>query len=1420
MSSWIVPSVVASAAATALLASVYLFLYVQDRKRYLLAWSASWGIYFTRFIFTLGLIFYGNNKALLIANQASALISGIVLLWGTYVFLQKAFVRFWFYGAALGVAWIIISVFFDFSFLLISLPTFLFLAIVYISTGTSLINSRMTEGREKKLTGWAFIIWGVYKASYPFLGPLNTIAPAGYLLGAVLAFAVALGMLLIYFKRARSKLQQSKDQLQTTLQTAMDGYWRTDTQGRLREVNDAYCKMSGYSASELLQMKIVDLDTDWSHEKVADKIQTVIQTGHDRFIRRHRRKSGDHFDVEVSAQYQGDDQLVCFIRDVTERRQILLQTESLLGLNQLVNATTQELADFTLAAILKNTGSEFGFIGFMSEDEQHMTLHTWSAGTMTQCRVPERPLHLPVAEAGIWGEAIRTRRPLIIDDYQLDHPAKRGMPQGHVTVKNYLGVPVFDGDRVVATAGLANRQTAYQDLDAKHVAILVTDMWKLAQRRIAETALAESGARYRTLFEKTASPIFVIDTDGNYLECNQAFCDFLETTRKNILSQNISDYIMSGGESILDIHRQSRKTRHAMETAHDVNGVVKVLDLVVTPLMEDARPMIFGLGNDITERRRAEDQLRERVAMIEQSTDAMIRTDKDFRIVYMNAAAEAMFGCPLTEAKGKTFDTFNADPDGEQIQDEICATVSAGDVYMGEHLSRRQNGETFYCQMKISPLCDTNGDVYGYMCSRRDVTKQKLAEQSITLTNDILNQLNRKDAESALFQNVLQMIQENMDIEMINIRLREEDGHFNKSAAEFAVDCIQQQRLSGAHHENAAIVKKEGAALMECISGRVLRRETDPALDCFTDGGSFRANSKAQLLSAINADCQADGRPHCYDANYNAVALVPLLADTEVVGLMQAADSRSGQFSDDRVQLLEHIGRLIGIAVSRINAEKAITNAAKEWRTTFDTMTDAIALVDKDHHIIRANRAMSRMFGLSFQELVGRECHQCVHNSAEPLEDCQHLMAMRDGQAHSKERYLAHLDKTFLVTVSPFFNSGEVVGSVHVMHDISLQKQAEAELQKHQKLESLGVLAGGIAHDFNNILSILWGNLQILLTNTAQDDNNMKFIVEAEKSCMRATELVKQLSVFSRGGAPVKEATALTALVREIVVFVLSGSKVKPRFSIPDDLPLVNVDPNQISQVLENLTINADQAMPGGGALEVSLTAIDHIGEGSDDASQLQPGRYLKISMRDHGIGIAENDLARIFDPYWTTKPKGSGLGLATCYSIINQHQGEIKVTSAPGEGTIVDIYLPAYSGQVASKSTEAGVEFGYGKVLVMDDEERLREIMGTMLKYLGYQADFAVDGEDAIAKYEAARASTQPHDAVLLDLTVPGGLGGVETIRELLKIDPEIKALVCSGYHDEAVLSRYTEYGFKGAVPKPVDIKVLSSELKKIIGP
>jgi PAS domain S-box-containing protein len=504
--------------------------------------------------------------------------------------------------------------------------------------------------------------------------------------------------------------------------------------------------------------------------------------------------------------------------------------------------------------------------------------------------------------------------------------------------------------------------------------------------------------------------------------------------------------------------------------------------------------------------------------------------------------------------------------------------------------------------------------------------------------------------------------------------------------------------------------------------------------------------------------------------------------------------------------------------IERKHSEEALRESEEKYRVLVENASDAI-VVARDGMLCFVNSKAIELSGYSAKELLSNPFTTVVHPQDRDMVQHNYLQRLSGKPVPMGYTFRClHKDGSVKwVEPSAVRISWEgVPATLNFLRDITEKHRLEEELLKAQKLEAIGVLAGGIAHDFNNILATIMGNVSMVKMDVSRNDKIYPLLEDAEEASKRAKALTRQLLTFSKGGAPVKEVTTISDVIVGCSTFALSGSRIGCDFNLPADLWPVKIDIGQINQVIQNIIINADQAMDAGGTIRISAANIT---VDMNHGLPLQPGNYVLLTFQDSGSGISEVNLNKIFDPYFTSKENGSGLGLTTAYSIIKKHDGHITVESQLGVGTTFNVYLPSSKEKIRKKSEDASVDIqGKGKILAMDDEEMIRSLIQEMLHRMGYEVELANDGKEAIGLYRQALATGKPFDAVILDLTVPGAMGGKETIGRLCEIDANVKAIVSSGYSIDPVMSNYKEYGFCGVVEKPYNLLKLGETLNEIL--
>ncbi|MCJ7685166.1 MAG: ATP-binding protein, partial [Desulfobacteraceae bacterium] len=548
-----------------------------------------------------------------------------------------------------------------------------------------------------------------------------------------------------------------------------------------------------------------------------------------------------------------------------------------------------------------------------------------------------------------------------------------------------------------------------------------------------------------------------------------------------------------------------------------------------------------------------------------------------------------------------------------------------------------------------------------------------------------------------------------------------------------------------------------------------------------------------------------------------------LKAEIEERKRVEEALKKARDELEQRVE--ERTSDLVREIEERKRAEEALAAERERLLVTLRSIGDGVITTDTKGNILIVNKVAELLTGWTQEEALGKpiaevfdirneKTGQRCENPVEKVMEAGTIVGL------ANHTILISKDGTRRILAdsgAPITDAkGNIIGVVLIFRDITDRVKMEEEIIRNQKLESLGILAGGLAHDFNNILTTIMGNISLAKMDADRGSDQYEVLEEAEKASLRATHLTKQLLTFAKGGAPVKETASLAEVWRESTSFALRGSKVRADFTIPEGLWPVEIDVGQMNQVISNLVINADQAMPDGGVIQIEA---ENMSIGPGYGLPLEPGEYIKICIKDQVVGIPEKHLSKIFDPYFSTKQKGSGLGLATVYSIVKKHDGHITVYPEVGVGTTFDIYLPASEKELAeTKEVEEEAIKGHGRILVMDDEESLRNFVKQSLQRLGYEVELAADGKEAIEKYEKARLSQNPFDAVILDLTIPGGMGGKECIEKLREIDPGVKAIVASGYADDPVMASFEDYGFTLAAAKPFSVEKLGQVLHHVL--
>ena len=520
------------------------------------------------------------------------------------------------------------------------------------------------------------------------------------------------------------------------------------------------------------------------------------------------------------------------------------------------------------------------------------------------------------------------------------------------------------------------------------------------------------------------------------------------------------------------------------------------------------------------------------------------------------------------------------------------------------------------------------------------------------------------------------------------------------------------------------------------------------------------------------------------------------------------------------------VGGVCTDITARKRAEELLAAKQEQLTVTLHSIADGVISTDTRGFITMINAVAESLTGWSATEAVGlhleeifrvydnvtgRECESPVEtilSTGEIIELTDNTFLLdRQGHKHPIADSAAPIRD----------HDGDIIGVVIVFRDITATQRMDQEMLNVKKLKSLGVLAGGIAHDFNNILAAIMGNLSLAIRKIEPDHEIAELLNSANKASMRAQNLTQQLLTFSMGGDPVKETAAISEVITDSAEFVLRGSNVSCSYHIPESLWLVDIDKGQMSQVIQNIIINADQAMAEGGTIDI---ICENIPASSQGAFPMDKQDHIRITIKDHGPGISADIIEKIYDPFFSTKEEGSGLGLTVTHSIIRKHSGLIEVSSEPDSGTTFTIRLPASSKKTSSaiSRTPSAHVSGQGRILIMDDEEMILIIVADMVEQLGFQATTCHDGSELLKLYQESLDQGEAPVAVIMDLTIPGGMGGKEAMQELLKLHATAQVIVSSGYSNNPVMANYRDYGFKATISKPYNFDQLSAVLHRLL--
>ena len=1094
-------------------------------------------------------------------------------------------------------------------------------------------------------------------------------------------------------KLADLALRESAEHHRTLLHTAMDGFWMVDLEGRLEEVNETYCRMSGYTEAELLTMRVTDLEAVTDLEVIAARIQNLVTRGEDRFETQHRRKDGSVFDVELSVQYHlASGRMVAFLRDVTTRKQAeLALRESEDRYRMLVEDSPDAIGIYQDDKLVFCNRAGARLLGAHHSDE-------------LIGRESKQVIHSD--DLAVAGDRVRRRLAGELNVYPAEVRYVR-LDGTTVQVEVSAAPVIYRGE-----PGL---QFIARDISA---------------RKLAETALRESEARFRTLFEVSPVAIALQGADGKVIQANTSYQRMLGYSEAELQQLGVKQIthpedVAEGRRLYLEIvaairdHYQ-REKRYCRKDGQVIWAVSSVSAIRSS---DGKLRFLISTVEDITARRQAEKVTRELASIVEHSADGVVGQTADGIITTWNRSAELIYGYPAAEVLGQPLSLLLPPDQAGDLERAGQRLREGSRVEEFETTGRRKDGKLISVAMTLSPIRNEAGKLTAASTIVRDISARRLAEEHLTNLHQ---------------QNELILLSAAEGI--MGLDLQGHHTFVNPSAASMLGYTVEE--LLGRHsHSLWHHTKPDGSPYPESEC---------PILDTCQNGALHRVSSEVFWRN--------DGTS--FPVEY---AARPIYEQGRVAGAVVS-------FTDITARRR---------AEALIRLESAALEAA----------ANAIIITDSAGQIEWVNGAFTTLTGYSLEEAVGQN-PRLVKSGKQSREFYRNLWAtilagkVWQGELINRRKNgeLYHED----VTITPLRNEqGRISHFIAVKQDITARKKLEEQYQQSQKMEAFGQLAGGVAHDFNNLLGVMLGNAELMqlgILNEKQREALQEILDNGE----RASSLTQQLLSFSRRGvhhARPLDLNEIVSGINKMLHRVIGEDIVLETHLLAGGAP-VKADSSGIELVLLNLVVNSRAAMPDGGQLDISITRIN-LDAASTKHLAARPGDFIRLSVRDSGSGIAPEHLPRIFEPFFTTKEvgKGTGLGLATVHGIIEQHEGWIEVESELGKGTTFHLYLPRRPDAPTPPTVRQELDLiagGTETILVVEDEPALLRLTSRTLRRLGYRVIEAADGAAALELWPQHQDEVA---LVLTDVIMPGGVSGGQLAERLLAQKPGLKVMFMSGY-------------------------------------
>jgi PAS domain S-box-containing protein len=1222
------------------------------------------------------------------------------------------------------------------------------------------------------------------------------------------------------YLESEKELRESEGKLRLMFESVTDGITVTDLNGIITDVNKAILKLGGFdSESDIVGKSAFESIAFYDRERaLADMMGLLKQDNVGSGQYNLLRADGSEYPAEVSAGLLKDADgnptgFISVIRDITERTQAeeIFQTISLrspVGMyviqdGKFVFANQQLLSDLGIS-------------------EKRLL----SIKPLSRVRSEDREM---VRQNAV--EMLKGRR---TTPYEYGVINRRGETKWFIETV----VPIqYRGRRAI-----------------------LGNLLDITERKQAEEI-------FRTISMSSPASIY-IEQDGKLIFANPRLLNRIGYTEEELSSiEPGSDIVHPDDREMvrqcrIDMLKGKRTTPHEYRVFSGTGEMLWVAETVAS-IQYRGRRAVLGSILDITERKQAEERLRESRRrfrdLVNLLPQGVYEMDAKYNITFANRWAIEASGYTEEEVNDSPLNALNTviPEDRERMRSNIRRIMNGEKLGGVEYTQISKDGSTLPIVTYSAPI-RRDGRVVGLRGVTIDITEQKKVEEELrvilktALDGFWLNNLEGEFLE--VNDSYCEMIgytrEELLGMSIADIEAIEDSEIITQHIKKLAENGSDRFETRHRRKDGTIIDVEVSVNYLDTGKGRMFvfirditeRKQAEeifrtismssPASIYIIQDGKFvfanhRLLNRVGLTEDELLNTDQYQLIHPDDREMVRCSAIEMLKGIRTTPFEFRAFSKTGEMMwvAETVASIQYQGRraVLGSSLNiteRKHAEEALRESEGKYRILVENSQDSITIMDFEGTIQLANEASERLSGYSTGEGIGMNIAEIVA-PAYREEVLKKLEEARSGKPVPYfETAIQRKDGTVIMVEAcgqPVFKDGEVVGIQAITRDITERKRAEEERQRIERLESLGTLAGGIAHDFNNILTGIMGNIGLALRHVEPEGKATERLLEAEKASLRARNLTQQLLTFSKGSPPIKKNVAIGQLIEEAASFALRGSNVRFELALSDDIWSVYVDEGQISGVISNLVINADEAMPKGGTIKIGARNRTI---GLLKFLPLPRGNYVEVTIEDHGVGIPKEYLGRIFEPYFTTKQKGSGLGLATAYSIIKNHDGYISVESKLGVGSTFHVFLPA-SRETApvAKATDGELSTpASGRILVMDDEEPIQQLLHRALTEVGYDVSLTGDGEESVEQYARAREAGDPFDAVILDLTVPGKMGGREAIKKLIEIDPGVRAIASSGYSTDPVISDFRSHGFRGVIVKPYRISELREVLREVV--